>query len=72
MKSQRQWVWIGLQDINGGYKWIDGAPYTYSQWERTQPNSGSEKCVAVSKTQFQFSIIALVGFFPISINPLAG
>jgi len=38
----RRDLWIGLSDtvVEGTYKWADGTPFSYSNWEPGQPDNG--------------------------------
>ncbi|XP_072922847.1 alpha-N-acetylgalactosamine-specific lectin-like isoform X2 [Hemitrygon akajei] len=50
VKQSRPKAWIGLNDIckEGNFTWIDGTDYTYSDWNRDQPdNYKNEDCVHI-------------------------
>ncbi|XP_050405448.2 macrophage mannose receptor 1 [Patella vulgata] len=39
--------WIGLNDLEGGYKWTDGTVVSYKSWTKGEPNDafGGQRCV---------------------------
>ncbi|ESO86195.1 hypothetical protein LOTGIDRAFT_235549 [Lottia gigantea] len=40
-------VWIGLNDLDGSYKWTDGSLVQYKSWGRGEPNDayGGQRCI---------------------------
>ncbi|XP_071951100.1 macrophage mannose receptor 1-like [Antedon mediterranea] len=50
LSSLHSWYWTGFNDksASGTYKWDDGTPVTYTNWDQGQPNSaGDSNCVAL-------------------------
>ncbi|XP_038077198.1 lymphocyte antigen 75-like [Patiria miniata] len=45
-----QMFWIGMSegDTRGSYQWTNGAPITYTHWDRGQPDDSRGSCVAVT------------------------
>ena len=44
-------VWIGLEWINNGFKWIDDTKLNYQNWGKNANNNGINKCVLMSLSQ---------------------
>ncbi|XP_026103834.1 C-type lectin domain family 10 member A [Carassius auratus] len=42
-------VWIGLNNMEGTWKWVDGSPLTLSFWASREPD-GAKECVVTSKS----------------------
>jgi hypothetical protein len=51
-------LWIGLNDgdFTGTYRWVEGEPFTYSNWDVAagQPNLGPERWVFIVKGNLGF------------------
>ena len=76
-------IWIGLNkiDSDSGYKWIDGSPADFFNWDINQPSdlNGVENCVEMSKsgkwtdracyTNKGWSCTIEKGITPANINP---
>ncbi|XP_026111331.1 C-type lectin domain family 17, member A-like [Carassius auratus] len=41
-------VWIGLNNMEGTWKWVDGSPLTLSFWASGEPD-GAKECVVTSE-----------------------
>ena len=46
--SDSVWVWIGLEYVNNGFKWMDGSDKGYENWDENAIKDGTEKCVQLS------------------------
>ena len=51
-KESKWGFWIGLFDSNSSFNnwdWSDGTSFTYSNWEKGEPNDKDQHCAGVSK-----------------------
>ena len=46
--SDSVWVWIGLEYVNNGFKWMDGSDKGYENWDENAIKDGNDKCVQLS------------------------
>ncbi|XP_077327873.1 asialoglycoprotein receptor 1-like [Lithobates pipiens] len=62
--ASNRWAWIGLTDLDGTWKWVDGTPYdiTPKFWEKGQPNDwmddrygGVEDCTLISPPHHEWN-----------------
>ena len=49
-------TWTGLNDITteGTYEWANGDAVSYTNWEASQPNGGSEDCISILTDSFWY------------------
>ncbi|XP_071078434.1 uncharacterized protein [Haliotis cracherodii] len=57
LREERKYIWIGGTDIDteGSFKWSDGTPFTWTNWENGQPNNYGNKqdCVEAYTEKYQ-------------------
>ena len=50
------WCWIGISDVEGAWKWTDGAQVAWTSWNYGEPAGGApHDCVFVNENGGKWS-----------------